>query len=223
MVYLGVLAVLALVTAVVATTTSASKPTLPVTVQFSDSQPTTAIVPETTPAGSEVTTSSALPTASPATPPSVAEAPSAGPTSSGVPAVEMSQASQRGHEPLEVRVDDCVTAGGAVIEKADCGSPASGYRVIGKTDASGPGCPADTDQVREHAGGTLCLDIDWIVGGCLMLVEGPRRIDCGLPGIPGGLRVLTVLRGTTDVNRCATGDRGVVYRQRQFVVCVADL
>ena len=51
----------------------------------------------------------------------------------------------------------------------------------------------------------------------------PKRIDCTTRGTPNGVKVVEVKQHTTNVNTCSMSDRGIVYRQRQFVVCVARL
>ena len=117
----------------------------------------------------------------------------------------------------------------AGIGKASCGSPNSTYKIVDKAPANSA-CPSDVDhtyngtlQGADHA--ALCLDIDWVVGGCADLVPGnPKHIDCDTPGASNGVRVVEIRQGTTNVYDCGTGnDRGIVYQQRQFVVCAARL
>ncbi|MCP2274700.1 hypothetical protein SAMN04244553_2054 [Nocardia amikacinitolerans] len=129
-----------------------------------------------------------------------------------------------------LNVGDCVVLGGGAdeIEKAACGGGNSSYKVFDKVPADGK-CPADADQsygqrVRGVEQGSLCMDIDWVVGGCMELGAGnPKHIDCAAGGTAKGVRVLEVKQGITDVNQCASGNYGFVYNQRRFVVCVAEL
>ncbi|MFB8281099.1 LppU/SCO3897 family protein [Nocardia colli] len=233
LVYLGILVVIALLIAAAAMHTDGSVRVVPETMPTGSSRTTTAVAGATVLAGADTTTLGVLPTTpAAAVAPPVVEAPSTVPppsppppaiASPPPPAIALSRASSAPVVAPEVvvHVGDCVTTGDGAIERADCGSAAAGYRVIGKSDASGQYCPQDVDRVREHGGEFLCMDIDWVVGSCLVLPGGPRRIDCTAPDMAQGVRVLTILRGVADVNQCASGNRGVVYRQRQFVVCVA--
>lgn len=133
---------------------------------------------------------------------------------------------------LKVNVGDCVQIGRngdtATIGKAPCGSPSSNYKVIEKAPENAA-CPSDADRPFNDTlhgvnRAALCLDIDWVIGGCMELVQdNPKRIDCAAKGTPNGVRVVEIKQNTTNVNVCSTSDRGIVYQQRQFVVCVARL
>lgn len=133
---------------------------------------------------------------------------------------------------FDAEIGDCVLLGGtkfdATIEAADCGSDSSNFKVIAKVPTQDR-CPGDVDQsYYETYGdveqGALCLDIDWVVGGCIDLgSEDPVRVDCTEP-LSESYRVTDVLAGTTDVDDCAdpaTG--GFRYFERDFVVCFEDL
>ncbi|WP_280339898.1 LppU/SCO3897 family protein [Nocardia neocaledoniensis] len=128
---------------------------------------------------------------------------------------------------VEFRVGDCVEmgAGPAGIQQAACGNANSRYKVA-QLAAAGGDCPGDVDHEhpRTLPGGvrqTLCLDIDWTVGDCIDLSGGAgRHVDCAAD-LPGRVRVLEIRHDTTDVNVCTAGDRGVVYDQRRYVVCVS--
>ncbi|MFC4127331.1 LppU/SCO3897 family protein [Nocardia rhizosphaerae] len=126
---------------------------------------------------------------------------------------------------VELSVGDCVdsSAGPAAIQQAACGSINSHYKVAELASAGGH-CPGDVDHQhpRTLPGGvheTLCLDIDWTVGDCIDL-SGGRHVDCAAD-VPGRVRVLEIRHHTTDVNACTAGDRGVVYDQRRYLVCVS--
>ncbi|PWV67771.1 hypothetical protein DFR69_11985 [Nocardia neocaledoniensis] len=128
---------------------------------------------------------------------------------------------------VEFGVGDCVELGATPdgIQQAACGNVNSRYKVA-ELAAAGGHCPGDVDHVhpRTLPGGvqqTLCLDIDWTVGDCIDLSGGAgRHVDCGAD-LPGRVRVLEIRHDTTDVNVCTAGDRGVVYAQRRYVVCVS--
>ncbi|UGT61990.1 LppU family putative lipoprotein [Nocardia asteroides] len=127
-------------------------------------------------------------------------------------------------------IGECVRLGGTVddatITGAACGSAESNYVVIGKA-ATSDGCIADRDNfyaetVDDVEVGALCLDVDWVYGGCLDVGgEDPQRIDCGAPAREG-IRVLNRVDGTDDVAACAS-EVGYRYTERHFVVCVEDL
>ncbi|WP_336087286.1 LppU/SCO3897 family protein [Nocardia sp. SSK8] len=126
----------------------------------------------------------------------------------------------------ELGVGDCVDVAALEIRKASCGSGNSHYKVAESVPAGGQ-CPGDVDraQPRTLPGGeheTLCLDIDWNVGGCVDLSgNSVAHVDCAAD-VPGRVRVLEILPDTTDVNVCSSGDRGVVYGERRYVVCVSS-
>ncbi|MGO4615196.1 hypothetical protein AB4305_10570 [Nocardia sp. 2YAB30] len=141
----------------------------------------------------------------------------------------MRGASNKSASSLQLNVGECVHLGGSGgIEKAACGSSGATYKVTEKAPANSP-CPTDADRtyndtLQGAAQAALCLDIDWVVGGCMELVPGdPKRLDCAAHGTPNGVRVVDVKQNTVDVNACGSADSGIVYRQRHFVVCVARL
>lgn len=133
---------------------------------------------------------------------------------------------------FEATIGDCVKLGGtisnATIEKAACGSENSNFKVIGKA-AENSQCPSDVDQAyyETRAGreqGALCLDIDWVIGGCMDLGnDDPERVDCTARGTTKAVKVVEIKQSTTDVDDCTSGDRGFVYGEREFVVCVNGL
>ncbi|MFQ6398472.1 hypothetical protein ACLMAJ_34160 [Nocardia sp. KC 131] len=124
---------------------------------------------------------------------------------------------------LDINPGDCVELTGAgdttALGKTACGSANSAYKIIAKAAQ----CPTDADRTfHQTPDSALCLDIDWVVGGCMELTpDNPKRIDCATPGSHDGARVVEVKQNTIDVNTCSKGDRGIVYHERKFVVCVA--
>jgi hypothetical protein len=139
-----------------------------------------------------------------------------------------------GEVDIDVEIGECVRLGGtmdaATISEASCGSADSNYRVIAKAETNAQ-CPSDVDQVyyEESSLGTelgaLCLDIDWVIGGCMSVPDGgddePQRVDCADAHVPGVQRAVELIDGATDVERCSEG--GFVYREREFVVCTEEV
>lgn len=135
---------------------------------------------------------------------------------------------------FDAEIGDCVTLGGtttdASIEEASCGSNESNYKVIGKAEQSSQ-CVGDADNYYAESRngiemGALCLDIDWVVGGCMDVgggTTGPERIDCTETSAADGVKVVAIEQGATDVNACGAGSSGYVYPERRFVVCVDEL
>ena len=129
---------------------------------------------------------------------------------------------------IDVAIGDCVTLGGtmtaATIDTATCGSAESNYRVIAKAQQNTQ-CPGDADQVYYETfngteQGALCLDIDWVVDGCMSIptgVDEPRRVECTDPTATNVERVTAILEDTTDVESCSEG--GFTYSERRFTVC----
>jgi hypothetical protein len=151
------------------------------------------------------------------------------PNDSILPPVPTTPSGTGGDVSIDAQAGDCVRLGGTVdeatIEEAACGSPESNYRVV-SAEVSTDFCPGDVDQTYYEtlAGieqGALCLDIDFVVGGCMDLgTPDPERSDCDAPMI-GGVRVVDVLQGTTDASECPSS-RSYVYDERAFVVCLDD-
>jgi len=131
---------------------------------------------------------------------------------------------------FDAEVGECVHLGGttddAEIDLADCGSAQSNYKIISK-EASNSDCISDADSYYYETldgveQGALCLDVDWVVGGCMDLSgEDPRRIECTAP-TTDGVRVVEIQQNKTDVNDCPSSG-GFVYDVRRFVVCTEDL
>lgn len=158
-------------------------------------------------------------------------------TSTGATTTAASPTSQEGEDAggdvdIDVEIGECVDLGGtmddATIDNATCGSPDANYKVIGKAPSNDL-CVSDADQYYyETFGGieqgALCLDVDWVVDGCMELSgEDPERGDCNAPG-SDTVRVVEILTGTTSVDDCSMdATSGFTYSERNFVVCVEDL
>ncbi|KAA8962556.1 hypothetical protein [Mycobacterium sp.] len=141
----------------------------------------------------------------------------------------------------DLKVGDCLRLGGTSdrpeATKAPCGSRASNFRVVAtvKGQADREQCPADVDYTYSMRNGftdasnTVCLDIDWVVGGCMNVdphnTTDPVRVDCNDRSAPHRQRAIQILRNLSDpvgVDQCASG-MGYAYAQRRFAVCVEDL
>ncbi|MFC8177763.1 MULTISPECIES: LppU family putative lipoprotein [Nocardiaceae] len=156
---------------------------------------------------------------------------SSAPTTGGAPAQQGEDTG--GDVDIDVEIGECVDLGGTVddatIDNAACGSVDSNYKVIGKAPTNAE-CISDADQYyyetyADIEQGALCLDIDWVIGGCMDIPmdDDPERIDCGSPGFDS-VRVVEILSGTTDVDSCdLQATSGFRYPERNFVVCVEDL
>ncbi|KAA8890522.1 hypothetical protein F3087_04405 [Nocardia colli] len=139
--------------------------------------------------------------------------------------------SKGGNTDFQANEGDCVTLGGttsnATITKASCGSRAANYKVIGKAPKSTQ-CVGDADNYYAETlngieQGAYCLDIDWVVGGCMDVGgDDPKRIDCTGAAPVKGVKVVKRVDGADDVNVCGSGT-GYVYEQRHFVVCVQEI
>ena len=132
---------------------------------------------------------------------------------------------------FDVEIGECVILGGtendATIDHASCGSDEANYKVIAKAPTNAQ-CIGDADQVYYVVGpddaeqGALCLDIDWVVGGCMDLAgDDPHRMDCGATS-SNGVKVSEIQQGVDDVEGCPT-DGGYIYQDRRFVVCTEEL
>ncbi|OBJ67730.1 hypothetical protein A5643_16700 [Mycobacterium sp. 1274756.6] len=142
----------------------------------------------------------------------------------------------------DLRVGDCVNLGGTADRPhavaVECGSPESNFKVVAKipaTPAAGEACPVDVDStfsMRDafnRAGGTACLDIDWVLGGCMSVDPAsnadPVRVDCHDASVRPRQRateILTAEAGAIGADQCGTG-LGYTYTERRFTVCVENL
>ncbi|MGH3525646.1 MAG: LppU family putative lipoprotein [Mycobacterium sp.] len=141
----------------------------------------------------------------------------------------------------DLKVGDCLKLGGTAdrpeATKVACGSPASNFKVVAtvKGQANREQCPRDVDSSYSMRNGfsessnTACLDIDWVVGGCMSVDPAnnsdPVRVDCNDRSAPHRQRatqILKDLRSQGGVDQCASG-LGYAYVQRRFAVCVENV
>lgn len=148
-------------------------------------------------------------------------------------AAAATEAVEGGEVDIDVAVGDCVKLGGSMmdaeIEKADCGSMDSNYKVIGKAETNDK-CIADADQTYYETfngieQGALCLDLDWVVGDCMDMGIGtsePARIACTSTTAVEGIKVVEIIKDTASIDSC-TSSQGFEYPDRRFVVCADEL
>lgn len=108
----------------------------------------------------------------------------------------------------ELKVGDCVKLAGTPdrpqATKAECGSPASNFKVVAVVQEDHAECPADVDStysMRNAFNGstnTICLDIDWVIGGCMSVDPthntDPFRVDCDDASVPHRQRATQILK-----------------------------
>lgn len=138
----------------------------------------------------------------------------------------------------DYRVGDCIKLSGSPDKPratpAACGSQDSNFKVVASV-AHHEKCPADVDSsysainAVDGSSKTLCLDIDWVVGGCMTIDPGrvldPVRVECNDVSVPNRHRATQILKdldAPASAEECATG-LGYTYPQRRFVVCVEDM
>lgn len=138
----------------------------------------------------------------------------------------------------DLKVGDCLRLGGTVdrpeATKVTCGSSMSNFKVAATVSDRGQ-CPADVDSsysmrnAFSDSSTTACLDIDWVVGGCMSVDPknntDPVRVDCNDKSAPHRQRAIQILRNLQDpvsVDQCTSGV-GYAYAQRRFAVCVEDM
>jgi hypothetical protein len=138
----------------------------------------------------------------------------------------------------DLKVGDCLKLAGTPdrpqATRAVCGSPESNFRVVAAATDSAQ-CPADIDSsysmhnAFNGSNNTLCLDIDWVIGGCMSVDPAhrtdPFRVNCDDASVPHRQRATQILQDLdppVSVDQCASGV-GYTYTQRRFAVCVEDV
>jgi hypothetical protein len=135
----------------------------------------------------------------------------------------------------DLQMGDCLKISGPPdrpeTTKVGCGTPESNFKVVDTVETTDD-CPRDVDSYYSMrssfsgTGSTICMDIDWVVGGCMSVDpdndRDPVRIDCGDASVSNRQRATQVLVDIANVDQCASGV-GYAYDQRQFTVCVEDV
>ncbi|WP_370653164.1 hypothetical protein [Mycobacterium sp. 20KCMC460] len=145
-----------------------------------------------------------------------------------------------GPDLADVKVGDCLKLAGTPdrpqATKATCGSPESNFKVVALVKGGDRAkCPTDVDSsysthnALSGSDSTLCLDVDWVIGGCMSVdphhTVDPVRVDCGDSAAPHRQRateILTDLDPPVGVDQCGSG-LGYTYAQRRFAVCVENV
>ena len=146
--------------------------------------------------------------------------------------------SSSGANAADLKVGDCLKLGGTADRpeavKVACGSRTSNFKVAARV-AERNQCPRDVDSsysmrnTFSDSSNTACLDIDWVVGGCMSVDPAnntdPVRVDCNDKSAPHRQRATQILRDLTEpvsVDQCASGV-GYAYAERRFAVCVENI
>jgi hypothetical protein len=135
----------------------------------------------------------------------------------------------------DLQMGECLKIGGTPDRpeaiKAKCGTPDSSFKVVSTVEKSDQ-CPTDVDSYYStHStfsdeSTTVCMDIDWVVGGCMSIDpdndRDPVRADCNDSSVPDRQRATQILQDVSSTDQCASGT-GYPYDERQFTVCVEDV
>jgi hypothetical protein len=135
----------------------------------------------------------------------------------------------------DMKAGDCLKISGPPdrpeAAKVDCGSAESNFKIISAVKDTDE-CPTDVDSYYSmHStftdkSQTVCMDIDWVVGGCMSIDpendRDPVRAECADSSVPNRQRATQILNDVANVDQCMTG-LGYAYDQRQFTVCVEDV
>lgn len=135
----------------------------------------------------------------------------------------------------DLRVGDCLQVGGTAdrpeAARAVCGGSSSNFKVVATVDGHDDDeqCPTDADSAYSMHGvfrdtsNTACLDIDWVVGGCMSVDPDyntdPFRVECTDTSVAHRQRATQILRNVTSADECVSGI-GYAYDERQFTICV---
>jgi hypothetical protein len=135
----------------------------------------------------------------------------------------------------DMRVGDCLKVVGPTDRpetiKVGCGSRDSNFKVVGSVEEAEQ-CATDVDSsysVRSSffdEGSTVCMDIDWVVGGCMSIDpdndRDPTRVNCHDAAASNRQRATQIMLNVANVDQCATG-LGYAYDERRFTVCVENV
>ena len=134
---------------------------------------------------------------------------------------------------IDVAAGECVdfsanAEGEAEVELVDCDAAEASHVVVDRvTDPAN--CPGDVDvtyyeRSLESETLALCMDVNWTIGTCYDVTDGPARTEqVSCSGQPGRRieQVETVLRDSTAYQECSRG--GFAYDGRRFVVCTVPV
>lgn len=163
-------------------------------------------------------------------PPPPAPPPPSGPVVTQLPGPSTTPETTDLAEGIDVAAGECVrflvaTDEEAQVAPAECASPEASHVVVDRVE-NRVECPADIDVTYYETRMAvetlaLCLDVNWTVGACYDITDGPAATEpvaCApLPDRRVG-QVEAIVRDTTTLESCSDG--GIVYDQRRFVVCV---
>jgi len=135
----------------------------------------------------------------------------------------------------DLQVGDCLKVGGPPdrpeTAKVPCGSRESNFKVVGTVENIEQ-CAGDVDSYYSMrtsfsgTGSTVCMDIDWVVGGCMSVDpdndRDPIRVDCNDTSASNRQRATQIMQNVASVDQCTTG-LGYAYDERQFTVCVENV
>jgi hypothetical protein len=135
----------------------------------------------------------------------------------------------------DMQVGDCLKMGGTPdrpeATEVECGGPESNFKVVANVENSDQ-CPTDVDSYYSmrsafsDTSNTVCMDIDWVVGGCMSIDpenhKDPVRVQCYDGSVPNRQRATQILKSVASVDQCASGV-GYPYDERNFTVCVEDV
>ncbi|MDQ3151645.1 MAG: hypothetical protein M3R63_07990 [Actinomycetota bacterium] len=164
------------------------------------------------------------PSAAPAPPPAT------GPATTQLPGPSSSPETTDTAEGIDVAAGECVrflvaTDEEAQVAPAQCSAPEASHIVVDRV-ANRAECPGDIDvtyyetrlAVETLA---LCMDVNWMIGTCYDITDGPAATEAvACTSLPDRRvrKVEAVVEGTTSVDQCT--DNGIVYGEREFVICV---
>jgi hypothetical protein len=88
----------------------------------------------------------------------------------------------------DMQVGDCLKMGGTPdrpeATEVECGGPESNFKVVANVENSDQ-CPTDVDSYYSmrsafsDTSNTVCMDIDWVVGGCMSIDPENDRTRSG--------------------------------------------
>lgn len=116
----------------------------------------------------------------------------------------------------------------AEVTPVDCAAPQASHIVVAQV-ADKVDCPGDADVTYYETSLdvetlALCMDVNWQIGTCYDITEGPAgtdRVSCSAQPGREIAQVESVQQDTTVSDGCSEG--GFAYDERQFVVCTVTV